>query len=159
MSILAPYSSMPDFGDTEISPTPFVGATNSRPEMAMKVAASIAADNVWHLRFRIPPTLPSGTGKLLLVAQANATSGAAKVNPAWASVADAENPDTVTLTAEGTTTLAWTTGDDDDYKQTKITLDADTLVAGEVVVMAITFETTSWTLAAASFWNAFVIWE
>lgn len=36
---------------------------------------------------------------------------------------------------------------------------ADTLVAGEIVVMDLTFETTSWPLAVVSTWQAAIWWE
>lgn len=136
-----------------------IGATNSRASQGIRCEASLTADSIVALEFQMPPALPTGTGKLLVRALANATSGAAKVNPKWASVAAGENPDTATLTAEGTTTITWAAGDNDDYKDTKITLDADTLVAGETVYMHVTFETTAWTLAQISTWQFFIIWE
>ena len=111
------------------------------------------------LPIEMPPTLPSGTGKLLLRALANATSGAAKVNPKWASVAAEEDPSGATLNAEGPGTVTWASGDNDQYKELKINLDADTLVGGEEVVMDLTFETSSWTLAQVSTWIASIIWE
>ncbi|HJX58192.1 MAG TPA: hypothetical protein VJ325_05680 [Thiobacillus sp.] len=125
----------------------------------MGVAASIAADSTWRLRFQMPPTLPSGTGKLRLLALANATSGNAKVNPKWASVAVEEDPSSATPVAETVQTVTWGAGDADQYKELKVTLDADTLVANEVVVMDLVFETASWTLAAVSTWIAIIIWE
>jgi len=136
------------------------GGTNSRRIEGLGVLASIGSDSVWHLVFAMPPSaLPSGTCKLRLLALANATSGSAKVNPKWASVAAGENPDTATLNAEGTSTLTWAAGDNDDFKELKITLDADTPVAGELIVMDLTFETASWTLAVDSSWLPSVIWE
>lgn len=135
------------------------GGANSKHDSGLGVAASIAADSIWRLRFQMPPTLPSGTGKLRLLALANATSGNARVNPKWASVAPEESPSGATLNAEGATTLSWSTGDNDQYKELKVTLDADTLVAGEVVAMDLTFETASWTLAQISTWQAAIIWE
>lgn len=136
------------------------GGANSKHDVGMGVMASVDADATWRLRFAMPPTsLPSGTGKLRLLALAAATSGDAKINPKWASVAVEESPSGATLNAEGTTTLTWGAGDTDQYKETKITLDADTLVAGEIVAMDLVFETTSWTLAVFSNWIASIIWE
>lgn len=135
------------------------GATNSRSDEGVGVEASLGADSTAELRFQLPPALPSGTGKLRLIALANATTGSAKLNPQWASVAMEESPDTVTLNAEGTQTLTWGAGDNDQYKELKVNLDADTLVAGEVVVMNLIFETTSWTLAQVSTWQPSIIWE
>lgn len=155
-----PFSSYPD-DNGRIYPNPHIGGTNSRVDFGMGVEASLGADSIWYLRFQMPESLPSGTGKLVLLALANATSGNAKVNPKWVSL-DAgagENPDTATYNAETTTTVTWSTGDADDYKETKITLDADTIVAGEVIAMDMTFETTNWDLAQVSTWIAYIIWE
>ena len=132
---------------------------NSKRDEGLGVEASVGADSTWELRFQMPPTLPTGTGKLLLRALADATTGVSKVNPKWRSVAAEEDPTDTALSAEGTTTTTWAAGDDDQYKEEKITLDADTLVASEVVVMDLVFETTSWTLAKVSTWQAFIIWE
>lgn len=133
---------------------------NSKQDEGLGVAASIAADSAWRLRFLMPPTtLPTGTCKLRLLALANATSGDAKVNAKWVSVAPEESPSDATLIAEGTSTLTWGAGDNDQYKELKVTLDADTPVASEVIVMDLTFETASWTLAQVSTWQACVVWE
>lgn len=144
-----------------VFPHIYTGGTNSKLEDTLGVEASVGADATWSLRFQMPPSLPTGTGKLRLLALANATSGAAKVNAKWASVAAEETPDIAagSLNAEGTGTVTWSTGDADVYKELKITLDADTLVAGEVVAMDLVFETTSWTLAVVSGWSASIIWE
>src|SRR5262245_46363042 len=116
------------------------GGANSKHDEGLQVEASVGADSTWRLRFLMPPTsLPSGTCKLRLLALANATTGDAKVNAKWASVAVEENPSSATLIAEGTSTLAWGAGDNDQYKQLKVTLDADTPVASEVIVMDLVF--------------------
>lgn len=133
-------------------------ATNAHQE-GLGVEASVGADSIWRLWFQMPPTLPSGTCKLVLRAIANATSGDAKVNPKWKSFATEEDVDSPTLNAEGTTTVTWAAGDDHQFKEAKINLDADTPVAGEEIVMDLTFETTSWTLAQVSTWVASIIWE
>ena len=140
----------------------FPNIVTGNGEKGMGVEASVGADSIWRLRFQLPGTLPTGTCKLLLVTRAAAATGNAKVNPKWASVAALESPDAASLQAEGTTTIAWTTGYDASngvYVVTKITLDADTPVAGEIIAMDLTFETASWTLAARSTWQAFVIFE
>src|SRR4030066_2347409 len=143
-----------------VFPNFHVGAgANSKHDEGMGVAASIAADSTWRLRFQMPPTLPSGTGKLRLLALANATSGNAKVNPKWVSVAVEEDPSSAPPVAETVQTVTWGAGDADQYKELKVTLDADTLVAGEIVVMDLVFETASWTLASVSTWVASIIWE
>jgi len=108
----------------------------------------------------MPPTsLPTGTAKLHLLALANATSGSAKVNPKWAMVAAGEDPSSASLNAEGTNTLTWAAGDNDKYKELKITLAATTVVANKILVMRLTFETSSWTLAQVSTWIPSIIFE
>lgn len=143
-----------------VFPNFHVGAgSNSKQDEGLGVEASVGADATWRLRFLMPPSLPTGTGKLRLLALANATAGNAKVNPKWASVAPEEDPSSATLQAEGTQTVSWSTGDNDQYKELKVTLDADTLVASEVVVMDLVFETSSWTLAQVSTWIPSIIFE
>lgn len=143
-----------------VFPNFHVGAgANSKHDEGLGVEASVGADATWRLRFQMPPSLPTGTCKLRLLALANATSGNARVNPKWASVAVEESPSGATLNAEGASQLTWGAGDNDQYKELKITLDADTPVANEIIVMDLVFETASWTLAAVSTWIPSIIWE
>ena len=136
------------------------GANSKHDEgLGVADATTLNADGIWRLRFLMPPTLPTGTCKLRILSLANATSGDLKVNPKWASVAPEESPSGATLNAEGTSTVTWGAGDNDQYKETKITLDADTPVASEVIVMDLTFEDTSTTLAVVSTHICAVIWE
>ena len=154
-----PHSAYPATAG-RVFPNFHVGAgANSKHDEGLGVEASVGADSTWRLRFQMPPTLPSGTGKLRLLALANATSGAAKVNPKWVSVAVEEDPSSATPVAETTQTVTWAAGDNDQYKELKVTLDADTLVASEEVVMELVFETASWTLTAVSTWIVSMIWE
>jgi hypothetical protein len=138
----------------------YVGAgSGQKYQEGLGVVASLGGDSIWALCFKMPPTtLPSGTCQLNMFAQANATSGAAKVNPKWASVAAGEDPSSATLQAEGTSTLTWAGGGADKYTLLAITLDADTPTAGEMIVMNLTFETSGWTLAATSVWTVSVQW-
>jgi hypothetical protein len=124
-----------------------------------RCAASLGADSVLELLFEMPQALPTGTAKLRILAIADATAGDSKVNPAWASLAVGEDYDTISVTAEGVDTNTWATGDDEELIERIITLDADTIVADEIVVMRITFTTASWTLAQISTWNFSIIWE
>jgi hypothetical protein len=143
-----------------VFPNFHIGAGSiSKQDEGLGVEASVGADATWRLRFLMPPSLPTGTCKLRLLALANATSGSAKVNPKWASVAAEEDPSSFTLNAETASTLTWAASDNDQYKELKITLDADTVVASEMIVMDLVFETTSWTLAQVSTWIASIIWE
>lgn len=145
----------------KVFPYVWEGQTNSKHEEGIGVMASLDADATIELRFLMPPSLPTGTCKLKLRALADATSGAAKVNPKWKSIAPEESADVATgsLNAEGTGTITWAAGDSDVYKELEITLDADTVTADEEIVMELVFETSSWTLAAISTWIASIIWE
>ena len=141
------------------------GGANSKNEEGLGVAASLAADTIWRLRFQMPTTLPTGTPTFRLLVLANATAGVARVNPKWVSVAVGESPSGATPIAETVTptsragnaggsgdTLTWGTGDADQYLELRWTMDADTVVAGEIIICDLTFETASWTLAAVSTW-------
>lgn len=157
--IIGPSSAVP-ISESNTFPHIYVGdGVNSQHEETLGVAASIASDSTWRLRFFMPPELPSGTAKLWLVALADAITGDAKINAKWASVAMEEDPSSATLNAEAVQTITWSTDDDDQYKSLKIDLDADTIQAGEVVVMDLVFETSGWTLAVVSGWKPFIIWE
>jgi hypothetical protein len=138
---------------------------NAHQTDGIGVEASLGGETEVDLEFDMPPgSLPSGTCKLNCIALADATSGIAVLVPSWASVAVEEDPSAATLTSEGTTTLEWGANDDDEYKQTKITLDADTPVAGEKIVMHLKFDNNdgggnTWTLAVVSTWQFSVIFE
>jgi hypothetical protein len=137
-----------------------VAATGtSKHDEGLRVMPSLDGDAIWRLRFHLPTVLPSGTLKLRLIGLCSVNSLVAKVNPKWASVAMGEAPTDATLQAEGTTTVTWGVSDSNKYIETKITLDADTAVAGEVIAMDLTFETSSWTLSQISTWIPALIWE
>ncbi len=69
------------------------------------------------------------------------------------------NFDTLSLTEEGVQSITWGTGDNDKVLETKITLDAHTVSAGQYLVLGLLFDATSWTLAQNSFWSAHLIDE
>lgn len=145
---------------------------NSKEDEGMGVEASLGADAIWRLRFQMPPSLPSGTLKLQLFLLANATSGVARINPKWVSVAAGTSPSGATLVAETVTpdgvtgaagsgdTVTWGAGDNDQYLRAVWTLNATTAPnGGEIIVMDLTFETASWTLAAVLTVQASLVWE
>jgi len=119
--------------------------TNEMPE-ALGFEASLGADSIWRLFYRAPPVIPTGTAKLDIWGQANATSGAVKLNVKWKSYGANEVPSAASLTAEGVGTLTFATTA---YRLTnlQVTLDADTWVAGELIMLDLVGETTGWTLA------------
>lgn len=137
----------------------FGGDPTPQYDSGMGVMASVDADCVWELRFAFPPAIPAGTCRLRLIALANATAGSAKVNPKWVTVGMEEDPSSKPLIAEGTQTLTWSAGDNDQYKEIKIDLDADTPAANTICAMKLVFETSGWTLAQVSTWQAMIIWE
>lgn len=154
------YSVYPATVTGEVFADVYTGDGGNSPEtVGWGVEASLGADATLGCRFEMPPSLPTGTAKLRLLAMADAVTGVAKVNPKWRSVAVEEDPTDTALTAEGTQTVTWAAGDDDVFKELLVTLDADTVVAGEIIAMDIVFETASWTLAAISLWSFSIIWE
>ena len=155
------FSTVPD-NTGGVFPYILIGATNSRRIQGFGVGSAtvLAADATCSLQFQMPPALPTGTGKLRLLVVANAQAGDASFNIAWGSCAVGENFDTVALAAEGATrTMTWATGDNDKFKELKIPLVADTLVANEIVVMTMTFLDATHTLATAGCWIPSIIWE
>src|SRR5262245_17872049 len=135
---ILPYSAYP-VSPGYTFPNVHVGAGgaggNIKHTEGLGVAASIPGVVTWRLNFLLPPVLPSGTCKLRLLALADATSGAAKVNPAWGICAVEENPSTTPATSEGTGTITWAAGDNDQFKELKVVLDAYTVAADRVIVM------------------------
>lgn len=145
-----------------VFPNVHIGAgANSKHDEGLGVAnaTDLDADATWRLRFQMPPLLPSGVAKLRIVSIANATTGVLRVNPKWVSVAIGEDPSSATLAAEGAQSITWAAGDNDDYKETKITLAADTIVPSEIIAMDLVFEDVSTTLAVVSTHIVTVIWE
>ena len=135
------------------------GGGNASPhDEGLGVAASLGADSTWELRFPLPPTIPSGTLKLRLLALANATSGVAKVTVKDTNVAAGASPSAAALTSETQQTLTWGAGDNDKYKEIKVAL-TPTPNGNDLLVVALVFNTTGWTLAQTSTWLASIIWE
>lgn len=140
------------------------GGNASSHDEGMGVMASLDGNAVWELRFPMPPSIPTGTLKLRLLALANATSGVAKVTvsdgvatPA-SSPSSSGNPSGVSLTSETQTSITWAASENDRYKEAKVTLTASPS-GNDVLVVALTFNTASWTLAVVSTWLATIIWE
>lgn len=155
-----PHSAFPV--DSVLFPNFHVGAgANSKHDEGLGCpdATTLVADATWRLRFQMPPTLPTGTGKLRILALANATTGVLRLNPTWVSVAVEEDPSSATPVAEGNNDITWGAGDNDQYKELKVTLDADTLVASEEVVMELVIVNTGTTLAVDSTLIGSIIWE
>jgi hypothetical protein len=125
----------------------------------MAVKASLDADAIWRVSFQLPPFIPSGTCKLVLRGNAPATSGVAKVTPSWSKVGDGVDVSGVSLSAETQQSYTWSVSNSN--LTNKVTLTSPPAAGDEnkMILMDLTFNTTSWTLAQISVWTAFLIWE
>jgi len=126
------------------------------------VMASLDADAELHYLFLVPPTLPSGTAKLEVVGFSYNAGGDAAFNPKWKSIAFDEDMDlsAASLNAEGESTMTWTYNSDaHEMKRTKVTLDADTVVADEFIQLRLALVSANWTLNQRSIWLPSVVWE
>jgi lysophospholipase L1-like esterase len=169
---LFPHSAYP-VTTGRVFPNYHVGAgANSKQDAGLGVEASLGADSIWRLRFQMPPTIPTGTLKLQCFLLANATSGVARINPKWVSVAagvspsgatpvaETVTPDSVTGAAASGDTVTFGASDNDQYIRVVWTLNATTLpLANETVVLDLTFETASWTLAQVLTVIPSLVWE
>lgn len=161
------YPSSVDYGSSgDLFPNLYQGAGgNTSPnEWGHGVVASLGSDRTLSLRFPMPPSIPTGTLKLRVLALANATSGAAKVHasdglavPA-VSPASSGNPSAITLTADTLATITWAASENDRYKEAKVTL-SSVPSGNEQLVVAVKFETSGWTLAVTGTFIFSVIWE
>lgn len=163
---LFPTSAYPNDSAGRLFPNWYTGtnqggtANGSPTEEGLGVKASLDADATWELRFAVPPSLPTGTVKLRLLSLANATSGAAKVIVKDGRVAAGGVPSGVVLTVETTQTVTWAAGNNDAYMELKVPLTGlGSLAGNDMVVVALTFTATGWTLAAVSTWVVSLIWE
>lgn len=149
-------SAVPD-GSGQVFPDVLVGATNGRRIEGLGVtdASTLSADRTWFLTFQPPSPLPTGTPKLRIWSRSLGT-GNVIVNPKWASVADGENPDTIALNAEGNNTITLSSTV---FEKIDIALDADTIVAGEVIVMDLVFVDIGTTATQRSVHIPSIIWE
>ena len=141
-------------------PAFYIPNTNTNTAGALEgigVIASLTGDAPAVLQFNMPEVIPTGTLNLRALAMANATSGNAKWTPADASTSSGSNIGVTTLTTEALQTTTWTTADI--LVQTKIALTATAPTANQITTVLITFNTASWTLAAASVWQFSLVWE
>ena len=150
-----PSSAFPIGTSGEIFPNIHVGDganASSQEGLGVANATDLTADRIWSLRFQMPTTLPTGTATFRLLALAAIEAGDLSVDPAWVSVAMDEDPSAATPVAEGpdpdsrtggdgsdgdNSTFGWASGDDDRYIEARWTLNADTVVAGEIIEMAL----------------------
>ena len=158
---ISPSSAVPSdaSGNGRVFPWQYVGGGGnaSNIEETLGVSASLTTnDPVWMLRFPMPPSIPTGTMKLRLLALANATSGTAKVTISDLNVAAGSSPSAATLDTETQVSLTWTAADV--YVESKTAL-TPTPSGNDVMVVALTFNHSGWTLAQKSGWIPTIIWE
>ncbi|HJT77679.1 MAG TPA: hypothetical protein VJ739_10805 [Gemmataceae bacterium] len=135
------------------------GGGNAAPhDEGFGVKASLDADATLELRFPVPPTVPSGTLKLRILALANSSSNSAKLTVSDANVAAGSSPSAASLTAETQTTITWSSGDADKYKEAKVALTASP-AGNDMLVVAVKFQTSGWTLAVVGTFLFSLIWE
>jgi hypothetical protein len=141
-------------------PAFYIPATNTNTAGALEgvgVIASLTSDAPVVMQFNMPETIPTGTLKLRVLAMANATSGVAKLTVKDASTSAGSNIGATTLTSETQLSQTWATADI--LVENKITLTATAPTSNQITTVLATFNTTSWTLAAASVWQFTLVWE
>jgi hypothetical protein len=81
------------------------------------------------------------------------------VTPSWAKVGDGVDISGVSLSAETQQSYTWSVSNSN--LTNKVTLTSPPAAGDEnkMILMDLTFNTTSWTLAQISVWTAFLIWE
>jgi hypothetical protein len=142
-----------------LSPTFYVPATNTNTAGAIEgigVVASLGADAPAVLQFNLPESIPSGALKLRVLAWANATSGVAKLTVKDNQTAAGSNIGATSLTTETQLSQTWATADI--IVENKMTL-TTVPTANSILTVLATFNTASWTLAAASVWQFSLVWE
>lgn len=123
------------------------------------VIASLTGDAPVTMQFNLPEVIPSGTCKLRVLAWANATSNAAKVDILDGQTAVGSNIGATSLTTEaGSPTISqtWTTADV--IVENKVNLTTSP-TANNILTVKALFRTSGWTLAVASVWQFSIVWE
>jgi len=129
-------------------------------EYGLGKSATSFTDATWRLFFQTPTSLPGTTAKLRLLGLAdNATDGTIVFEPKWASVAIGEGGSGASILSEGATSLAFPTASQNKYVETKLALDADTVVAGEVITMDLVIDAAATTLTTSALFLPMIIWE
>jgi hypothetical protein len=157
---IAPHSVYMGGASGKLFPHVYAGAGGNAAahREGVGVMASLDADSTVEMHFQVPPTVPTGTLKLLNRMMANATSGTAKYTVKDATVANAADPSAATLTSETQSSATWAAGDNDKFKDVKTTLTASP-AGSDTLVVAVTFNTSSYTLAQVLNNAFFLIWE
>lgn len=139
------------------------GVNISSHEEGIGVMASVSASaSTAELRYLIPPSLPTGTMKLLLTGLANATTGGGVIT-VWAAAVNAgSSASNATLTSQACVLANWTSANV--YVTNKVTF-AVAPLANQYLNVALSFQSGGgpnnelWTLAQVSTWQPALIWE
>lgn len=136
------------------------GGTIDVHVQGLGVEASLGANAIWRTLWRAPMEIPAGTTpKLSLGLIAAATSGVARINPAWVAKAFDTDLNTTARSSEGVTptsrtgggatdTMQWEAGDNLRMLEAVWALDAAAApTAGQLILLDLVGETSSWTLA------------
>lgn len=138
----------------------YIPATNTNTAGAFEgigVVASLGADASAVMQFNMPETIPTGTFKLRILSRANATTGVVKLTIKDASTSAGSNIGVTTLTTETQVSQTWATADI--LVENKVTLTATAPSANQITTILVTFNTSGWTLAAASAHQFSLVWE
>lgn len=158
---IGPYSALPLDDNAWVAPFAGAGSTTDDTNACIVGQASdFSADTeVFSLQFRMPETLPSGTGKLRIISRTSATSGVTALTVKWKSIDDTQDPSTVSWFTEGDTEADITApGTTNLRESTDVTLDADTIVASETIYMVIEVDDSAHTIAADTALEFWIVW-
>ena len=140
-------------------PSYYIPNTNTNNAGAIEgigVVGSLGSDAPAVLQFNMPELIPVGTLKLRCLAMANATSGAAKVTVKDKNVAAGGSLGTSALNSETQLSQTWASADVLVENKVQLTSAPN---GNEVLTVLVTFNTSGWTLSAASVWQFSIVWE
>lgn len=132
------------------------GGNASSHDEGIGVMASLTNDSVAELRFPMPSSIPTGTLKLMVRGMGGASSQVAKFQVSDAACGNGVSPSGLTLTSETASSVTMTSIDQ--YIDTKVSL-STTPSANDDLVIALTFQTTGWTVATGTTWQVWALWE
>lgn len=131
------------------------GGNASAHDEGIGVVGSLGSDVVAELRFPMPPSIPSGTLKLMMRA-IGAGANTAKVTVSDNSCGSGASPSGLTLNAETQSSISFSSADQ--YIDTKVALTTSPS-ANDSLVVAVTFNHTSWSVTVVTTWLFWVLWE
>lgn len=141
-------------------PTFFAGSGGnaSSHRAGIGVLSNLASNCTAEMTFPMPPTIPSGTLKLMVRALAAASTGVAKLTVSDGVAGNGVDPSAIALTSETQATFTWTTGSSGKFIDNKITLQS-TPSGNDCLIVAATFNNTGWSLNVEPTFLFWVLWE